>query len=955
MQRADMMITNAWLAMRFLIVFFVIYLTAAATVWSAPVISGLSGSVAHGGAITITGTGFGTKVQAAPLVWDIASEQFVNGISQNAYSGIANGGLLNTAIWDVAEVAGCIPVIYSTSRAHRHPRISAHYFREGEKFCLRAKVPPGSQNKFYLSFYRKLKNPAMQTGGGDGSTKLLRGSSYPTGSAAGTTIVTSDSYEADHANNTDPKGWVYIGGETTWVRFEIYQDDDRKWFDVYKNGAYHQGSNSSVPGNLEQRPAADWRFTLPGKSGYEFDVPPNEWNRAEGIFPILFGYDDGHSASSGQEIDVSEIYYDNTCQRVEVSDQPTWDDSPSSVATREVQGRLMGWSDTSISLALNQGAFSTLEGKYLYVVDANCQASNGVLLASTPPDTESPDTESPSAPASLSTVSPSTTQVNLLWKASTDNVGVTSYRIEACAGYGCSNYTLIGTSTTTSYSHTGIVPSPKPVIYRYRVQAADAAGNLSGYSPAVYFNARPTIPAFPGAQGAGAMSMGGRGGTVYHVTNLLNSGPGSFRACVEASGPRTCVFDVAGNIDITGGLAVTNPYLTIAGQTAPGGGITLMGKNSRYVLFSVRTHNVTVRNLRFRKGYNSLTLRNDGDSTNATGISAGSTVDSVIFDSCSMSWGQDEDSEVWGLSTSPIQPKNITYSNSLLYETLDPHSKIALVGANNNMSGDITGIDYHRNLFGTFMERAPLFKGKELRFVNNIIWNWSRWGTQIGGGAQADIIGNLWKYGAWNPPVYPIEITAYPGQGTTTAPGTMSLYVVGNKGPNHQTPAADNWSSMIREVASEGASIIGPLSTSYKRTVPLPDLQFPISVLPVENIESLLDVIGASRRLDCQGQWVTMRDSADARIVNQYVNNTPGTLIATEDAVGGYPVLATGTLCPDTDQDGIFDAWEDANGLDKNNPADGPALHVSGYSNLERFLTPPINSLLQSPVLQILN
>ena len=936
--------------MKPLILSSVVYLIAAAPAWSAPVISGLSGSVAHGGAITITGTGFGTKSQAAPLVWDIASEQFVNGTNQNAYSGIANGGLLNTAIWDVSDVAGCIPVIYSTSRAHRHPRISAHYFREGAKFCLRAKVPPGSQNKFYLSFYRKLKNPAMQTGGGDGSTKLLRGSSYPTGSAAGTTIVTSDSYEADHANNTDPKGWVYIGGETTWVRFEIYQDDDRKWFDVYKNGAYHQGSNSSVPGNLEQRPAADWRFTLPGKSGYEFDVPPNEWNRAEGLFPILFGYDDGHSASSGQEVDVSEIYYDNTCQRIEVSDQPTWNDSPSSVASREVQGRLTGWSNTSISLALNQGAFSTLEGKYLYVVDANCQASNGILLASTPPDTEIPST-----PASLSPVSPSTMQVNLLWKASTDNVGVTSYRIEACAGYNCSNYTLLGTSTTTSYSHTGIVPSPKPVVYRYRVQATDAAGNLSGYSPAVYFNARPTIPAFPGAQGAGAMSMGGRGGTVYHVTNLLNSGTGSFRACAQASGPRTCVFDVAGNIDITGGLAVTNPYLTIAGQTAPGGGITLMGKNSIYDVFSVRTHNVIVRNIRFRKGYNSLTTGVNGDSINLINPTEGNIVDSVIFDSCSMSWGQARESSIWGFSDIPAQPKNVTYSNSMLYETLDPHSKIALVGSNNNGSGDITGIDYHRNLFGTFMERAPLFKGKELRFVNNIIWNWSRWGTQIGGGAQADIISNLWKYGAWNPPVYPIEITAYPRQGTTTAPGTMSLYVVGNKGPNHQTPAADNWSPMIREVASEGASIIGPLSTSYKRTVPLPDLQYPISVLPVENIESLLDVIGASRRLGCQGQWVTMRDSADARIVNQYANNTPGTLIATEDAVGGYPVLATGTLCADTDQDGIFDAWEDANGLDKNNPADGPALHVSGYSNLERFLTPPINSLLQSPVLQMLN
>jgi len=85
------------------------------------------------------------------------------------------------------------------------------------------------------------------------------------------------------------------------------------------------------------------------------------------------------------------------------------------------------------------------------------------------------------------------------------------------------------------------------------------------------------IPAFPGAEGFGADSVGGRGGRVIEVTNLQQSGTGSLRACVEASGPRTCVFHVGGTIELTSGLAIQNPYITIAGQTAPGGGITLKG------------------------------------------------------------------------------------------------------------------------------------------------------------------------------------------------------------------------------------------------------------------------------------------------------------------------------------------------------------------------------------------
>jgi hypothetical protein len=130
-------------------------------------------------------------------------------------------------------------------------------------------------------------------------------------------------------------------------------------------------------------------------------------------------------------------------------------------------------------------------------------------------------------------------------------------------------------------------------------------------------SAGATVPAFPGAEGAGAFATGGRAGTVCEVKNLNDSGPGSLRACVDMKGPRTVVFKVSGTIKLDGALQVTNPYITIAGQTAPGGGIQLVGKTPGTIphgtaspsdanlggLLRITTHDVIVRYLRLRHGY----------------------------------------------------------------------------------------------------------------------------------------------------------------------------------------------------------------------------------------------------------------------------------------------------------------------------------------------------------------
>lgn len=467
--------------------------------------------------------------------------------------------------------------------------------------------------------------------------------------------------------------------------------------------------------------------------------------------------------------------------------------------------------------------------------------------------------------------------------------------------------------------------------------------------------AAEALPAFPGASGAGATSVGGRGGVICEVTNLNNTGPGSLRACIELSGPRIVVFRIGGTIQLPGGIAIKNPYITIAGQTAPGGGITISGKNSTNVVLSTRTHDVIVRYLRFRKGYNAATPSNDGDASNVTNVSG--AVYNVIYDHCSMSWTQDENGEIWGDSLVNQQPKNVTYSWSIFAEPLIQHSKNFITGANSNKSEEINDIDIHHSLFQNSSERNPLIKNKTFRFVNNIVYNWSRFATQLGGGVNADVIGNLYKSGPLNgtysatiaPKSSVYEIQVFKTSNSTTPLGSPSLYVAGNIGPHNPNPNNDNW-GMVREISSEGGSELGPLSTQYRRTSSLAALPVPITVHPASDIENLvLPAVGASRRLDCLGNWVSSRDAVDTRIIQEYHANK-GIIPTTENDVGGFPVIANGVPCADTDHDGMPDAWEDANRLNKNNPADGPLLGSDGYTNVERYLNgSTAQTLLSSP------
>ena len=465
---------------------------------------------------------------------------------------------------------------------------------------------------------------------------------------------------------------------------------------------------------------------------------------------------------------------------------------------------------------------------------------------------------------------------------------------------------------------------------------------ITSLLPSASANAQ-TPPAFPGAEGGGAESVGGRGGSIYEVTNLNSSGPGSLRAGIEMTGPRTIVFRVAGiiNCNISGGqkgLEIRNPYLTIAGQTAPGGGITISGKNFvQGNCITNYTHDVILRYIRIRHGY---TGYSEGDN-----IASSTAASSSIYDHVSLSWGTDENASAWG-----APQNNLTYSWLMMYEPLmlvneSNFSKGFLTGSGNNASENMTDIDIHHSFIANTTHRNPLIKNKSFRLVNNIIYNWKFSATALIGGVNLDVIGNYYKAGPLRQGHIPYEVYVCPTPGPDTPLGPPSIFSSGNIGYHNPTPASDDW-GMIWEVTSEGivdewetpAKLIGVLPAQYRRVTPLPTLPYPITVQSAAELDNkVLPTVGASHRLDCMGNWVESRDTVDRRVISEY-HNLQGNYYVNEESVGGFPVIDPGTACTDTDHDGMPDQWETAKGLNPNNASDGPTLHTSGYSNLERYL-----------------
>jgi hypothetical protein len=494
----------------------------------------------------------------------------------------------------------------------------------------------------------------------------------------------------------------------------------------------------------------------------------------------------------------------------------------------------------------------------------------------------------------------------------------------------------------------------------------------SGVQPA------PAITlAFPGAQGGGAQSVGGRGGTVYLVTNTNDSGTGSLRACVSASGPRTCVFRTGGTISLLSTLAISNPYITIAGQTAPGGGIQLRGPSGSSAAGNpallITTHDVVVQYLRIRRGHNGGEVCNQSPWSCGANIvvlsnNSGHNPYNIVLDHVSSQWSNYEALIVLGGNSASNYPRLLTVSNSILGESLAAAGQTTTVamsgysGQGSLAPNSMTDIDLHRNLLTGSSHRLPLSTVYSGRFVNNIVYAWTYYPMRNKG--LRDFIGNFFKVrSTQSVPTREIQAwTTNDGNDTTAAP---SFYLAGNLGPNDPT-GTNNWNLMTAlTVNQSGTQQSSPLSTNYQRSTPIPR---PAGYIPIvadaaATISAALgpllsttrtapfEGVGASRRLSCTGAWVDARDLVDARIVNAVANGTTlygsytyqslSTSPQTQADLGGWPVLAAGTPCTDGNNNGLPDAWESYWGgvFGLGVSLDPKAFHFGdGYTNLEHYI-----------------
>jgi pectate lyase len=458
---------------------------------------------------------------------------------------------------------------------------------------------------------------------------------------------------------------------------------------------------------------------------------------------------------------------------------------------------------------------------------------------------------------------------------------------------------------------------------------------------ATTFDYAYAVAAFPGAQGGGATSVGGRSGSVLMVTNLNDSGAGSLRACVDASGARTCIFRVSGTISLSSPLVINNGSITIAGQSAPGGGIQISGKSMNKstadsALIKIYASDVVIRYLRLRVGSGAWT----SEAGRATGYRTGKR---VILDHLSAYWSPDDIIEQWDQYTGSIPITHYTVSWSIIAESFDGGGHGSILGGNNSDSGiTMVNHDYHHNYFVSNPARNPTVGIGQQVLANNIVYNWGiEEGTGMRGGNYVDIVNSIYRGGpSSDTGSNPDDIIYYncPGWSSCIDTRNPQIYVSGNIfHPNGSAtnPASDNWPHV-----RGWDGVYFTLPGGYQRFSPLAAETNPIVLDTAASLPtSMLPTVGASQRLDCSGNLVNVRDAADTRVVGYYSTNG-GSMITSETQVGGFPTIATGaTPCPDADLDGMPDTWENGMGLnpnlanDRNFDADG-----DGFTNLEEYL-----------------
>jgi hypothetical protein len=427
--------------------------------------------------------------------------------------------------------------------------------------------------------------------------------------------------------------------------------------------------------------------------------------------------------------------------------------------------------------------------------------------------------------------------------------------------------------------------------------------------------------AFPTAEGYGRFAQGGRGGSVLHVTNLNDRGPGSLRAAVEAAGPRTVVFDVSGLITLESRLIIRNPNLTVAGQTAPGKGVCLR----KYNLGMLGATNAIVRYLRVRPGNIS------GWTLDGMGMAAS---DQCIIDHCSISWSRDE-------AFSSRSARNITLQRTLISEALNAaghghyppgtrHGYAASIG------GDIGS--FHHNLLAHCsgrnwslaggLNKSAAYAGR-LDLRNNVVYNWDNRATD-GGAHEVNFVANYYQPGPATRFFYALN-AQYGG-----FRGSQRYFFDGNVMPGH-FGLSDQTNGRIATTERGGT-----VPTTYS---PWADQPFFEPYVKTQTAEAAYTNVLAN--VGCN---FPLLDDHDRRVIAEVRAGTfkfkgsktglPG-LPDSQDDVGGwenYPEVHRSAGW-DTDGDGMPDNWEQAHGLNPKDPGDGNQdWNGDGYTNLEKYL-----------------
>ena len=457
-------------------------------------------------------------------------------------------------------------------------------------------------------------------------------------------------------------------------------------------------------------------------------------------------------------------------------------------------------------------------------------------------------------------------------------------------------------------------------------------------------------PAFPGAEGFGRYVTGGRGGKVYHVTNLNDAGEGSLRWALDQNGAKTIVFDVSGTIHLKSTLSISKGNVTIAGQTAPGDGICV----ADYPV-QIKTNNVIVRYMRFRLGNKNVKV-NGADGWDGFG---GFDQSDIIVDHCSVSWSIDECLSIYG-------NKNTTVQWCLVAQSLQDagHSK-GSHGYGGNWGG--SGASFHHNLMAHHESRVPRLGPRyttqldeRMDMRNNVFYNYCGNGCYGGEAMNVNIVNNYYKPGPGTAQISTTKQERIAGLGIRTESYITSYpdyaptlhvwgkyFVEGNVNPKYNAVTNDNWQYGIYNQinASNNDGLYNEeVKDSIRLSQPI-DFVVTTTHSAEQAYEKVLAYAGASLHRDTFDNLM-VTDTREGLATYTGAGNHKGIIDSQEDnrpADAGddwsaWPTLASAPAPADTDHDGMPDDWETANGLNPNDASDGAATASDGYTNLEHYL-----------------